>query len=192
MPHEPSLPEDLASLLQQMRAAKQGGPDHNLIRLVTQLRQAAKRHLPNASPLRMSMDSEDLVQETLVHLIANVDAFRGTTWAEFLAFTRTITNQRAADQARKLRSRRRDPTDPEQVISDQPSLDPTPSVQAAAAEDKLRLARILEDLPDPYRKTLRLRLDGHESSSIAAMLGISDDTVRQRLTRALRMLQERW
>jgi RNA polymerase sigma factor (sigma-70 family) len=91
-----------------------------------------------------------------------------------------------------LRSRRRDPTNPEQVISDQPSLDPTPSVQAAAAEDKLRLARILEELPDPYRKTLRLRLDGHESSSIAAMLGVSDDTVRQRLTRALRMLQERW
>ena len=192
MPIEPSLPEDLAALLQQMRAAKTGGNDQILIRLVAQLRQAAKRYLPTTSPLRIGMDSEDLVQDTLLHLIANVDAFRGKTWAEFLAFTKAITSQRAADQARKARQRGKDPTNPGQVIADQPSLDPTPSVQAAAAEDKQRLARILEELPDPYRKTLRLRLDGHESATIASMLGVSDDTVRQRLTRALRMLQERW
>ncbi len=197
MTEVPQLPSDLAALIKDLQASQDAGPGVMLTKLIPQLHRAAKRHLPANSPLRINIDSEDLMQETLLHLIANVGAFRGSSWAEFLAFTKAITLQKAAEAARRAQARnaRFDLVKPQKTPSqtpEQPSLDPTPSVHASAKEDKQRLTVILAELPELYRMVMRLRLDGLKTTAIAALLHVTDETVRQRLSRALQMLQERW
>lgn len=68
----------------------------------------------------------------------------------------------------------------------------TPSVVLASAEDRERLETWLEELPESPRAALRLRLDGIDYAGIARRLEVSEDNARQRVSRALRVLRERW
>jgi RNA polymerase sigma factor (sigma-70 family) len=61
-----------------------------------------------------------------------------------------------------------------------------------AQEDRERLRLLLGTLSEPHQAVLLLRLDGMDNGEIAARLGITVETVRQRLSRAIRTLQERW
>jgi RNA polymerase sigma factor (sigma-70 family) len=69
---------------------------------------------------------------------------------------------------------------------------PTPSFGAMAQEDRDRLLLLLRTLSDSHRAVLQLRLEGMDNAEIAARLGLTVETVRQRLSRAIRLLQERW
>lgn len=156
------------------------------------LRQMARRHLPAESAVRSLIDSEDLLQEGLMQLVRNVGQFRGATWPEFLAFVHAVLAQKKQQQARRqqVRAGEFDAAPPEQESL--PSGQATPSVDAMAQEDRLRLQKLIAALAEPYRTPLRLRLEGLDNDEIARRLGISADALRQRLSRAVRMLQERW
>lgn len=65
----------------------------------------------------------------------------------------------------------------------------TPSREAAAHEDRARLAALLEQLPERYRIAVELaRIRGLGHAEIAEQLGISEAASRQLLTRALARL----
>src|SRR5436190_13889523 len=87
------MPEDLRQLLSEIRRAAATPGAQVLIAWLPRLRAMARQHLPSQSPLRAGLDSEDLLQEGLLQLVRNVDRFRGSTWAEFLAFVHAILAQ---------------------------------------------------------------------------------------------------
>lgn len=187
-----SAPDDgLEAMLEMLRACRGDLDVANLAPLVDKLRSMARRHLPAGSGLRRGFDSEDLAQEGLLQLLANLDRFRGTTVAELLAFAKAIVGQQAARQARWQRVR-----NPElrggADAADHAEEDRTPSTDAMAAEDKQRLLELVEGLAEPYRSTLRMRLEGKTNLEIAAELGLREELVRKRLSRALKDLHGRW
>lgn len=155
------------------------------------LRQMARRHLPPESALRAMIDSEDLLQDGLLQLVRNVEQFRGATWPEFLAFVHAILAQKKQQHARRhqVRAGEFDAKPPQETL---PSGQPSPSVDVMAQEDRSRLRQLIAALGEPYRMTLLLRLEGLDNDEIARRLAITPEALRQRLSRAVRMLQERW
>jgi RNA polymerase sigma factor (sigma-70 family) len=188
---ESPRPPDLDELLAAMRHAAADPQSTILLAWLPRLRAMARRHLPTNSPLRRGFDSEDLQQEGLLQLVRSVAKFRGSTWPEFLAFVLAVLAQKTQQQARRQAVRRRElaPEVASETLAGPPA---TPSVDAMAAEDRARLRRLIGELPEPYRTTVQLRLDGVEPAVIARRLGVTDAALRQRLSRGLRLLQERW
>lgn len=191
MPDSVDRPEDLKELIAAMRDLGATPPAVALRSFLPRLRQMARHHLPAASAARAMIDSEDLLQEGLLQLVRNIDQFRGASWAEFLAFVHAILAQKKQRHLRRhqVRADEFKPAPPHDSL---PANLPTPSFGAMAQEDRERLRVLLRTLSEPLQAVLLLRLEGMENGEIAARLAISDDTVRQRLSRAIRMLQERW
>lgn len=184
-------PADLDELIATMRRAAGDLQSTILLGWLPRLRHMARRHLPTNSPLRQGLDSEDLLQEGLLHLVRHVESFRGATWPEFLAFVHTVLAQKAGQQARRAKVRHRENTS-QGDAAELPAQHPSPSVDAMAGEDRSRLRDLVAGLPEPYRTTMQLRIDGIEPDAIAARLEITGDALRQRLSRAVRMLKDRW
>ena len=185
------MPEDLQQLLQELRAAATSPSNAALLQWLPRLRTMARRHLPAHSPLRVGLDSEDLLQEGLLHLVRNVDQFRGATWGEFLKFVHSILAQKKGQQFRRQQVRARELA-PAAASEDLAEDGTTPSVDAMAAEDRRRVRQLVLELPEPYRTTMELRLAGLSNEELAQRLGLGAEALRQRLSRAVRMLKERW
>jgi len=133
------------------------------------------------------------VQDTVMDLMEAVHRFRGTTWPEFLAFANAVLAQRASHQRRRAQVRAGELSPLTNTSEEElPGNSATPSVDAAHLEDKAKLGRLIDALPGDYRKVLRLRLEGLDGPAIAAQLGLGEDAVRQRLSRALAMLRQNW
>ena len=191
VPDAPAEPEgDLLVMLDLLRACRDEPGGAPLAEFVARLRRMARRHLPTHSILRRGLDSEDLAQEGLLQLLKNLDRFRGTTVAEFLAFANAILGQQAARQARWQDVRKKELRGGDAAAhAEEPR---TPVSEAMAAEEVRRLRRLVGELAEPYRTALRMRLDGRTNLEIAAELGVREDLVRKRLSRALKELHGRW
>jgi RNA polymerase sigma factor (sigma-70 family) len=185
------MPEDLQQILQELRAVGASPSNVALLQWLPRLRAMARRHLPPQSPLRVGLDSEDLLQEGLLHLVRNVDQFRGATWGEFLKFVHSILAQKKGQQFRRQQVRARELA-PAAASEDLAEDGTTPSVDAMAAEDRRRVRQLVLELPEPYRTTMELRLAGLSNEELAQRLGLGAEALRQRLSRAVRMLKERW
>ena len=181
----------LEEFLKDLRACRGASKDVRLGNILLKLRWIARRHLPGTSSLRIGLDSEDLAQEGIVHLLTNIDRFRGDTWSEFFAFAAAIVSQQAAAQARWQRVRKPELRSHEDA-HDHARDAKTPSADAEHAEERQRLHSLLAKLSEPYRTPLELRLAGKSNQEIAAILGCKEDLVRKRLSRALAILQGQW
>lgn len=184
-------PPDLAELLAELRGLRDAAPSERIVAILPRLRSMVRQHMPQKSPLRLRLDSEDLVQEGLMQLVRKLDAFRGSSWGEFLAFVHLILARKTSQQRR-----RQQPGVGEFAAAADaaavPSTDPSPSVDVARAEDRRRVIELVRALPDTYRIPLELRLQGLDNEAIAARLGLNVENVRQRLSRGIRTMQERW
>lgn len=181
----------LEELLDELRALKHGVSGGNIVALLPKLRSISRRYLPAKSALRDGLDSEDLAQEGLVKLLEHVDSFRGKTMAEFLAFAKSVVGREAVRHSRWQRVRRRELG--ASAPAEQHALESrSPSVDAVQEEDKQRLRKLVETLGEDQREALELRLEGLDNGEIAARLGLREDLVRKRLSRALKELQRRW
>lgn len=187
------MPADLAEVLALLRAPQQAHGVPKVLEVMASLRLKARRGLPATAPLRRQIDSEDLVQDTVVDLMEAVHRFRGSTWPEFLAFANAVLAQRTTHQRRRAQVRAAE-LSPAQNTSEEelPGTTATPSVDAAHLEDKAKLARLIDALPADHRRVLRLRLEGLDGPAIAQRLELGEDAVRQRLSRALAMLRQNW
>lgn len=68
---------------------------------------------------------------------------------------------------------------------------PLPAAQAISREEESILWRSLERIPDSYREPLVLFYREHQSiARVAESLGVSEDAVKQRLSRGRKLLQE--
>ena len=168
-----------------------GAPAATLLAWMPRLRSLARRHLPAHSPLRRVVDSGDLLQDGLLHLVRHGHEFRGSTWGEFLQFVSCILAQKRGQQRRRHEVRAGE-MKPSASSEDLTAEQPTPSVDAVANENQRHVRQLVDSLPEPYRTTMQLRLAGMDNSEIASRLGIGPEALRQRLSRAVRLLQERW
>jgi len=190
------LPTDLAELIDELRGLRESAnseraSSERIRAILPRLRSMVRKNMPSKSPLRLGIDSEDLLQESLFQLVRQIDSFRGATWGEFIAFAQAILTQKTAQQARRHQLRRNE-LGAAQGASEVLSTDPTPSVDASRAEDKMRVQSLVRTLPSKYRRPIEMRLSGHGNDVIAKELGLTDQTLRQRMSRAMTMLKSRW
>ena len=80
---------------------------------------------------------------------------------------------------------------PRALAVEPPADAPTPEDHAVEREDRELLQRALGELPEAHREALVLYyLQGESVAQIAGVLGITEDLVKQRLSRARRALRE--
>jgi RNA polymerase sigma-70 factor (ECF subfamily) len=136
-------------------------------------------------------EAEDLTQSVMVKVSEGLSGFRGdsrlSTW-----IYRIATNG-ALD---RLRHKTLQPPSETELGSEERDLPPdalVPSVEAVAIRGEMNecIREFVEHLPENYRAVLVLsELEGFKNSEIAAILGISLDTVKIRLHRAREKLRE--
>ena len=136
-------------------------------------------------------EAEDVVQEALLQVHQALDA--GEPVASPRAFVATVTTRRAIDELRSARARREEYVGewlPEPIITDGHD-DPAGHAETA---DSLSLAMLvlLESLSPEQRAVLMLHeVFDYGSREIAAIVGKSEDNVRQLATRARRHIEQR-
>ncbi|WP_425403701.1 RNA polymerase sigma factor [Hwanghaeella sp.] len=151
------------------------------------------------SVVRDRSEAEDVVQETYVKAYAKMSSFHGPN--SILAWLSRIAMNEALGRLRKHRatvSLETDgslPLDQNTAFSrgDQ-SLPPdtiTPETLASSAELRQRLEDAVLDLPSDFRTVFILReIDGLSTEDTAYTLSIPEATVKTRLHRARRLMQE--
>jgi RNA polymerase sigma-70 factor, ECF subfamily len=123
-------------------------------------------------------DAEDLVQEVFLHAFTRLRELREPQ--AFLAWICAIARRRATDHYRRAR--------PTEVLGDTAVSSDRPDVVA----DAHRATMAIQSLPEAYRETLVLRLvEGMSGPEIAAVTGLTADSVRVNLHRGFRLLRER-
>jgi RNA polymerase sigma-70 factor (ECF subfamily) len=147
-------------------------------------------------------DPSDAVQQTLLEAWKGWDQFRGTEEPQRLAWLRQILAHQLAHLARHYGgTQKRDVA--REVSIDQtlcqsaqrldallPAGGPSPSGIAAASEQRLQLAQVLEQLPADYRQVIMLRnLEDLPHEEVARRMGRSEGAVRMLWVRALAALK---
>jgi RNA polymerase sigma-70 factor, ECF subfamily len=142
--------------------------------------------------LRDETEVEDVMQQTYLSAFTHLGQFahhaRFSTWLLRIGVNEALgrLRQRRRELAPPLASSEEDsmapPRDP---------LGPTPEDRAASGELARVLEHAIDDLPGPYRAVFMLRIvEGLDTADTAAVLGLGEEAVKQRLHRARSMLQK--
>ena len=131
-------------------------------------------------------DAEDVVARTfhkLLEALPALDPARGTILGWALA-----TARHAAADLGRARAAAGEPAGPGHAEPADAAADP---LARLVADERLRaLARVLDGLPASTRELIELRFgDGLRHAEIAALQGVSEAAVKQRVSRALRELR---
>ena len=133
--------------------------------------------------------SEDLAQETFItawkHLRHLRERNKLRAWLCGIARNR-INNSLRRDGREPVHS-----AEPLEEIHDSASIEPLPHDQAIGKEEEAILWRSLERIPEIYREPLVLFYREHQSvENVATALELSEDAVKQRLSRGRKLLAE--
>ena len=133
--------------------------------------------------------SEDLAQETFVTAWRQLCDLREPeklrSWLCRIA--RNLTYDALRQQGREPSHR----AEPLEEIVESHSLEPLPTEQTITNEEQAILWRSLEKIPEIYREPLVLFYREHQSiETVAQNLELSEDAVKQRLSRGRKMLHE--
>jgi RNA polymerase sigma-70 factor (ECF subfamily) len=154
-----------------------------------------------APQLRSKLDPSDLVQQTLLQAYQALDQFRGHSEAEWAAWLRQILARNLAQALRDFGRAKRDLAREQSL---QAALDASsarleawlaadqssPSQRAERAEQALRLAEALEQLPDAQREALVMQhWQGLSLAEIGVSLGRSPEAVTGLIKRGLKQLR---
>jgi RNA polymerase sigma factor (sigma-70 family) len=133
--------------------------------------------------------SEDLAQETFVAAWKQLSELREPS--QLRAWLCGITRFLVSKQ---LRRQSREPihaAESVEAMHELSSPDPSPAAQAVSHEEEAILWRALEQIPDAYREPLILFYREQQSvERVAAELELSEDAVKQRLSRGRKLLHE--
>ena len=155
-----------------------------LQRSVPQLKRWAHGKLPAAA--RGSLDTGDLVQDTVLHVLRRLDTFQPRHVGAMQAYLRQSVLNRIRDEIRKIG---RHPA-PSELPDDMPSEEPSPLERAVEAEAVSRYHQALTTLNPRDRQLVVARIEAQWSyDEIARQLGMSTpDAARMAVSRALRRL----
>lgn len=136
-------------------------------------------------------EAEDLTQSVMLKVAEGLAGFRGdsspSTW-----IYRIATNA-ALDRLRRKTMQTLSETEFESDEDDAPPGPQTPSVEATAMREEMSscIREFIERLPENYKAVVALsELEGFNNDEIAAILGVSLDTVKIRLHRARAKLRK--
>ena len=142
------------------------------------------------SVLRNHQDAEDATQETFVRLLRHGRRNQLASLRHLRPWLARVVWRVALDRRRTLPEVSLD--DVAEAVSGLRANVAGADEIAASEQMKLLLGRLIEGLPRHLRDALNLSLTGELSSpEIAAVLGIPEGSVRERLWRARRMLKEK-
>ena len=135
---------------------------------------------------RGALDTQDIVQETLIRAVQRLDSFVPRHDGAVGAFLRRTRMNLVLDQ---IRSAQRRPTD--LIDSAHPDAGPSPFDEAVGTETRERYERALDSLNDPYRAAIILRIELRlPYPEVARELGQTVETAYVTVSRALVKLAE--
>jgi RNA polymerase sigma-70 factor (ECF subfamily) len=135
--------------------------------------------------LRDDREAEDVMQQAYVNAYAHLRQFDGrASFATWL--TRIAVHEALARVRRQGRFEVLDPDSPySQEFPMRPASTPDPERQAMSREMASLIEAAVDRLPDGMREVFMLReVQGLDTAETAESLGISDDAVKTRLSRA--------
>jgi RNA polymerase sigma-70 factor (ECF subfamily) len=150
--------------------------------------------------LRAKVDASDLVQQTLFEAHRDFARFEGASEGEWIAWLRRILTHNALDLVRQYhgtakRQARREisqqaPGNSSWSPLEPASPEPSPSQQAIARDDQLRVAMALADLSADHRQVIVLRnLERLPFDEVARQMGRTRPAVQMLWMRAVKKLQ---
>lgn len=150
--------------------------------------------------LRAKVAPSDLVQETMLAAHRDFASFRGRSSQEFAAWLRAIFLHKLAESIRfhtktgcrnLFREQREMPGSSITPLAEQLVDKQTPSWHAMRNEDLLMVRAALLQLPDRYRRVIRLRnFELYPFKDVGRQLGCSPDAARALWGRAMQCLKE--
>ncbi|MEM6453842.1 MAG: sigma-70 family RNA polymerase sigma factor [Acidobacteriota bacterium] len=182
--------DDLSTTSLVLLRRAQAGDPSALDRLLDRYRQPlvrwARGRLPRGA--RDLLDTEDIVQETLIRSLRHVGDFEPAHRQGLLAYLRRAVRNRIHDEQRRMR-RQGDRTG---VSKAPPDVRPTPLEEAVGRDALKRYEHALEQLRPHDREAVIARVElGLSYRDIAATLDKpSADAARMAVKRALRRLAE--
>jgi RNA polymerase sigma-70 factor (ECF subfamily) len=140
--------------------------------------------------LREDRNVEDVMQQAYIDAYLHLNQFRGdakfATWLTRIAVNRAIRNGRGSRRGLELVANEGE-TIVERMAAD--TIDPEHAMYGHELE--VVLESLIEQLPEPFRLVFVMRaVEGLSTAETAACLDINDDTVKTRLHRAKRLLQD--
>jgi RNA polymerase sigma-70 factor (ECF subfamily) len=150
--------------------------------------------------LRAKVDASDLVQQTLFEAHRDFARFEGASEGEWIAWLRRILTHNALDLVRQYhgtakRQARREisqqaPGNSSWSPLEPASPEPSPSQQAIARDDQLRVAMALANLSADHRQVIVLRnLERLPFDEVARQMGRTRPAVQMLWMRAVKKLQ---
>jgi len=172
-------------LLQRARGGESEALERLLQRYLPAFREWASRRMPPWA--RNSVDTDDLVQETLLHTIRQLQHFEPRRDGALQAYLHQALRNKVRDRLRQL-GRRRPVTFPSQ----EPDRRPSPEEAAIGHEAYERYEAALARLSARDREAIVARIELRQGwAEVAAALGKpSADAARMAVARALRRLAE--
>lgn len=147
--------------------------------------------------LRDPAEVDEAVQDAFLKAFVNIASFRERLYFE-LWFTRILVNgclDRVKSRARRNRwlvpaGDGEGNLGPREELERRPALDPSPEATLLHAERRAELLAAVDRLPERQRAVVILsQFEGHATRDVAAMLDLSEATVRVHLFRAIRSLR---
>jgi RNA polymerase sigma-70 factor (ECF subfamily) len=173
-------------LLQRARSGDEAARNELCARYLPRLRRWAHGRLPLWA--REHLDTEDIVQDTLLQSVRRLDAFTPQHERAFCAYVCEALRNRLRDAVR--RAARRPAGEP--VSADAPASDPSPLEQAVGSQMLRRYESALGRLRESDRELVLARVELNlDYSEIADLLGKSSvAAARVAVSRALLRLGE--
>ncbi len=133
--------------------------------------------------------SEDLAQETFAAAWKQLSGLREP--AKLRSWLCGMVRNLSYRSRRGLGREPAHEAEPMETLDKMPAQEPHPAAQAISREEEGILWRSLERIPETYREPLILFYRQHESiEHVALALELSEEAVRQRLTRGRKLLHE--
>jgi RNA polymerase sigma-70 factor (ECF subfamily) len=148
--------------------------------------------------LRSKLESMDMVQDTLIHALNDLDDFTYKNEGDFIRWLSTIAENVIRGNLKKLHTNKRDirrevplnsygPNVSSRLVENpSPIAATTPSVIMSKKEDLCNLEKAIDQLKPKYREVIVLaKIDGLSYKDIGKRLGKSEDAVGMLLSRAM-------